>query len=64
MEERGDYDKALELYKEFLLTQREVADKALQVQCLDNIGNVYLAKRQTDDALAYYQQALEIREKL
>jgi tetratricopeptide (TPR) repeat protein len=64
MEDRGDYDKALDLYKESLQTQRDMGDAALQAVCLNNIGSVYLAKGQSEDALTYYQQALQLREKL
>ena len=32
--------------------------------CLNNIGGVYLAQGKSDDALTYYQQALQLREKL
>ena len=63
-EDRGEYDKALDMYKESLQTQRDVGDASLQAVCLNNIGNVYLAKGQSEDALTYYQQALQLREKL
>ena len=32
--------------------------------CLNNIGGIYLGKRDTDNALTYLQQALQLREKL
>ena len=41
-----------------------MGDLALQAVCLNNIGSIYLAKGQNDDAIAYYKQALDLREKL
>jgi tetratricopeptide (TPR) repeat protein len=35
----------------------------LQAICLNNIGSVYLDKGQYEDALTYFQQALQLREK-
>jgi eukaryotic-like serine/threonine-protein kinase len=41
-----------------------VGDPALQAVCLNNIGSIYLVKGQNEDAIAYYKQALDLREKL
>ena len=38
-------------------------DEYRQALCLNNIGNVYLAKGQSSDALTYYERALELRKK-
>jgi tetratricopeptide (TPR) repeat protein len=35
-----------------------------QALCLSNIGDVYFAKFDTDNALTYYQQSLQLRQKL
>jgi len=43
--------------------EREVGSEALQAICLNNIGSAYSEKGQFEDALTYYQQALQLREK-
>jgi tetratricopeptide (TPR) repeat protein len=44
--------------------QRDANDVNYQALCLSNIGDVYFAKYDTDNALIYYQQSLQLREKL
>ena len=44
--------------------QRDSGDESYQALCLNNIGGVYFTNGQYDDALTYFQQALELREKL
>ena len=63
-ESKGDYDKALQNYKESLQIQRDSGDENYQALCLNNIGGVYFGKGDTDNALTYLQQALQLREKL
>jgi len=43
--------------------EREIGDESLQAICLNNIGTSYSEKGQYEDALTYYQQALQLREK-
>ena len=43
--------------------EREVGNESLQAICLNNIGTSYSEKGQYEDALTYYQQALQLREK-
>jgi tetratricopeptide (TPR) repeat protein len=51
------------MYKEALQIQRDLGNERLQAICLNNIGAVYFEKAQYEDARAYYQQALQLREK-
>jgi tetratricopeptide (TPR) repeat protein len=44
--------------------QRDFGNETYQALCLNNIGNVYLAQGKSDDAITYYQQSLQLREKL
>ncbi len=50
------------MYKEALQTERDLGNEGLQAICLNNIGSVYLEKGQYQDALTYFQQALQLRE--
>ena len=59
----GDHDQALKMYKEALQIQRDIGNESLQAICLNNIGSRYLEKAQYEDALTYFQQALQLREK-
>jgi tetratricopeptide (TPR) repeat protein len=52
------------MFQESLQIQRDFGDEAYQALCLINIGNVYLTNGHYDDALTYFQQALQLREKL
>ena len=63
MDDSGDHDQALKLYKESLQIQRDTHNESLQAVCLNNIGGIYFSKGQYDDALTYFQQALQLREK-
>ncbi len=63
LDDRGDHDQALKMYKEALQIQRDVGDESMQAICLNNIGAVYFEKAQYEDARTYYQQALQLREK-
>jgi tetratricopeptide (TPR) repeat protein len=51
------------MYKEALQIQRDLGNESLQAICLNNIGTAYSEKGQYEDALTYYQQALQLREK-
>jgi tetratricopeptide (TPR) repeat protein len=52
------------MFKDSLQIQRETGDEKFQGICLNNIGVVYLAEADVDNALTYLQQALQLREKL
>jgi len=52
------------MFKESLQIQRDAGDATYQALCLNAIGNVYLARGESEDALTYFQQALQLREKL
>ena len=43
--------------------QRDIGNESLQAICLNNIGNAYFDKGHYEDALTYFQQALQLREK-
>jgi tetratricopeptide (TPR) repeat protein len=51
------------MYKEALQLERDLGNESLQAICLNNIGTTYSLKGQFEDALAYFQQALQLREK-
>ena len=51
------------MYKEALQLERDIGNESLQAICLNNIGRVYSEKGQYEDALTYFQQALQLREK-
>ena len=52
------------MFKDSLQIQRDAGDETNQAVCLNNIGNVYMDKGENQDALTYFQQALQLREKL
>ena len=43
--------------------QRELGNEDRQARCLSNIGNVYQARAEYDEARTYLERALELREK-
>ena len=45
VDDRGDHDQALKLYKEALQIQRDIGNESLQAICLNNIGSCLLRKR-------------------
>ena len=51
------------MYKEALQLERDLGNESMQAICLNNIGSVYSNKGQYEDALTYFQQALQLREK-
>ena len=51
------------MYKEALQPERDIGNESMQAICLNNIGSVYSEKGQYEDALAYFQQVLQLREK-
>jgi tetratricopeptide (TPR) repeat protein len=63
-QDRGQYDKALQVLKESLQIQRDAGDQNYQALCLNSIGYVYLSRGDSDNAFTYFQQSLQLREKL
>jgi tetratricopeptide (TPR) repeat protein len=51
------------MYKEALQLERDIGNESLQANCLNNIGTAYSEEGQNEDALIYFQQALQLREK-
>src|ERR1019366_120455 len=43
--------------------ERDIGNESLQAICLNNIGTAYSEEGQNEDALIYFQQALQLREK-
>src|SRR5258708_13332836 len=52
------------MLKESLQIQRDSGDETYQALCLDRIGSIHVSKGEYEDALTYFQQALQLREKL
>ncbi len=63
VDDRGDHDQALKIYKERCKSSSDIGNESLQAICLNNIGGAYSEKGQYEDALTYFQQALQLREK-
>lgn len=60
----GQFDTALETYKQVLALRRELDDKAGIAQTLNNMGDVYSDRGQYSQALDVLQQALALRREL
>ena len=56
-------DAALPLLREALQIQRDTGNQNDEALVLNNIGNVYLTKRDYAEAQTYFERALELREK-
>ena len=56
-------DDALPLLREALQIRREAGNQNGEALVLNNIGNVYLTKRNYAEAQTYFERALELREK-
>jgi serine/threonine protein kinase/tetratricopeptide (TPR) repeat protein len=63
VDSRGQNEEGLQSYKEALQIEREVGNENLQAFCQNGIGNVYLAQGEYDNALTYFERALQLREK-
>jgi tetratricopeptide (TPR) repeat protein len=57
----GEYQKALEYYKEALSIAQAIKDKAGEGATLNNISSIYYARGDLDRALKYLEQSLEIQ---
>lgn len=60
----GQFEAALETYKQVLALRRELNDRPGIAQTLNNIGGVYSDRGQYSEALDVLQQALAIRREL
>ncbi|MEM8907537.1 MAG: tetratricopeptide repeat protein, partial [Bacteroidota bacterium] len=62
LRQKGDYEKAIQLYKKSLDIQKRIQyDKAAIAGTYHNLGQVHKRKGDVEEAIAYYQQALELR---
>ena len=62
--DHGKYDEALNFTGEALQLYRDTGDELNQAQCLNNIGSSHFNKGEYQDALTYFQQAYQIRDRL
>lgn len=60
----GDYDKALEIFRECQYRSEKIGDRAIETFAVSNLGNIHLAQGSYDAALEYYQQSLTIAREL
>ena len=63
-DDHGQYDQALNLFKESLQAEADAGNETNQGLVLNNIGNTYLFKGDYENARTYFEQALELRQKL
>jgi tetratricopeptide (TPR) repeat protein len=61
---KGEYDKALERYRQSLELNEEVGDKRGVSVCKDDIGIVYMNKGDYKKAISYYKSSLSIKEQI
>src|ERR1051326_4427003 len=61
---RGEYDRALDLYRQDLAIARGLDNKRSIGKVLNNIGLVHLSQSELDQALECYQQDLSISTEL
>src|SRR5215467_1768801 len=59
--ESGQSDKALQVLKESLQIQRDANDESYQGICLNNIGNAYIQKGETECARRHRRDTTESR---
>ncbi|MEW6687292.1 MAG: tetratricopeptide repeat protein, partial [Candidatus Edwardsbacteria bacterium] len=62
--DKGDYDKAVELYQKRLKISEEIGDKRGIGIASNNLGIVYHDKGDYDKAVEYYQKYLKISEEI
>ncbi|OPY77960.1 MAG: photosystem I assembly protein Ycf3 [Syntrophorhabdus sp. PtaU1.Bin153] len=59
-QQRGDLDRAVELYKQSLALKESTGNLAAESATLTNLGSVYRSRGDIRSAIAYYEQALAI----
>ena len=57
-----DYETAIERFQAALVIYEARGDRSNQADTLNQLGNIYLSLGEHDQALALYQQAIEIRQ--
>ncbi|MDI6917396.1 MAG: tetratricopeptide repeat protein [Thermoplasmatales archaeon] len=60
--DRGDYDKAVELYKMCLNISKKLGDKYEIVRAYNNIGAAYDSRDMDDEATRYYEKQIKLAE--
>ena len=56
----GDFEKAIDYYKRYLKSSKEVGDRAGEGGAYCNLGNAYFSLGDFQKAIKYYEQDLEI----
>ncbi len=64
VQNRGEYDKALEYYERSLKIAEELGDRSGVAQSLHQIGMIHQERGEYDKALEYYDRSLKIKEEL
>lgn len=59
---RGNFDKAIELHNRCITTHKQTGNKALLAQALRRLGLVHVKQEKFQDAVACYQQSLDLCE--
>ena len=59
---RGNFDKSIELHNRCIATHKQTGNKALLAQSLRRMGLVHVKREQYPDAVACYQQSLDLCE--
>jgi len=62
--QKGEWDKAIELYQSALITLERLGDAHGMAQTLNNLGLAYFQKGEWNKALEYYQESLAAKERL
>jgi len=61
---RGQSGQALNLYKQALQIERDAGDQNNEALCLNSIATINLANGDVESAFTYFQQALQLGEKI
>lgn len=62
LKQKGDYEKAIELYEQSIAIQKRVSfDKAAIAASYHNLGHVLKRKGDLEESINYYTKALELR---
>ncbi len=61
---KGEYDKAIELYRKSLKISEEIGDKQGIADAINNLGTFYYNKGEYDKAIELYQKRLQISEEI
>lgn len=61
--EKKDFDKALQIYEEVIVTAKEKKDINTAAEAMGTIGGMYLNKKDLKKAQLYFQQSIEMNPK-